>query len=85
MSVFADTEKEGELLPLLSKLAVPTLVVRADRALGSTLDERAWEEVQARLSAPSAAVEIAGASHNIHRTRFAEFMQVVDGFLNKGV
>lgn len=84
ISVFADTVNDGELLPLLSQLEAPTLVVRADRDLGSTLDDRAWTAVRERLSAPSMAVEIAGASHNIHRSKFTEFMQSVDAFLNAG-
>ncbi|GHO88501.1 alpha/beta fold hydrolase [Dictyobacter formicarum] len=82
VSVFADTEKEGDLLPLLSRLTAPTLVVRADRELGSTLNDNAWAFVQAQLTAPSMAVEIEGASHNIHRTSFTEFMRTVDAFLN---
>ncbi|GLV61054.1 alpha/beta hydrolase [Dictyobacter sp. S3.2.2.5] len=82
VSVFADTEREGELLPLLRRLEAPTLVVRADRNLGSTLNDQAWAAVREQLSAPSMAVEIAGASHNIHRSKFAEFMQSVDAFLN---
>ncbi|GER90585.1 alpha/beta hydrolase [Dictyobacter vulcani] len=83
ISVFADTEAEGELLPLLSKLTAPTLVVRADPAQGSTLDSAAWKEVQQRLPAGSEAVEIPGAAHNIHRSSFTEFMDIVNTFLQK--
>ncbi|GCE30268.1 alpha/beta hydrolase [Dictyobacter alpinus] len=81
INVFAETEAEGELLPLLSKLTAPTLVIRADPAQGSTLDAAAWQEVQQRLPVGSVAIEIPGASHNVHRSNFAEFMDAVNTFL----
>ena len=81
ISVFAETGQQGELLPLLGKIAAPTLLVRADPALGSTLDKAAWERAKWYLPEPSRAVQIDGAAHNIHRSKFDEFMQVVDDFL----
>lgn len=83
VSVFADTSKEGDLLPLLSRIAVPTLLIRADADLGTTLNEAAWERARQLLPAQSSAVEIAGASHNVHRSKFTEFMQVVNDFLSR--
>ncbi|MBA2680039.1 MAG: alpha/beta hydrolase [Ktedonobacteraceae bacterium] len=81
VSVFADANQQGELLPLLGKIAAPTLLLRADPAQGSTLDETAWERAKWYLSEQSRAVQIDGAAHNIHRSKFDEFMKVVDDFL----
>ena len=83
-SVFYDTGREGEILPLLASISAPTLLIRADAALGTTLDEAAWEEAKRLLSANSRAVQIDGATHNIHRSKFDAFMQVVNDFLFPG-
>jgi pimeloyl-ACP methyl ester carboxylesterase len=82
INVFAEAGQQGELLPLLGKIAVPTLLLRADPALGSTLDETAWERAKWYLSEQSQAVQVDGASHNIHRSKFEEFMRIVDDFLS---
>jgi pimeloyl-ACP methyl ester carboxylesterase len=50
-SIFADAEREGELLPLLARIAVPTLLIRADAGLGTLLDDAAWEEARRYLPA----------------------------------
>jgi pimeloyl-ACP methyl ester carboxylesterase len=81
LSVFAEAGEAGNILPLLAKIAVPTLLVRADPTHGSTLDDVAWEQAKEYLSAPSRAVQIDGATHNIHRGMFDEFMRVADDFL----
>jgi len=81
VSVFAEAGEAGSTLPLLAKIAVPTLLVRADTALGSTLDAAAWEQAKQYLHAPSRAVQVNGATHNIHRGMFDAFMQVVNDFL----
>ncbi|GCF08718.1 alpha/beta fold hydrolase [Dictyobacter arantiisoli] len=81
ISVFKDTDREGELLPLLSKLSAPTLLVRADPALESTFTDSAWEEAKKLLPGHSTAIQIPGASHNIHRNKFDEFLQAINAFL----
>lgn len=81
VSVFTEAGQAGDILPLLAQIAAPTLLVRADAALGTTLDEAAWERAQHLLSAQSRAVEITGATHNVHRAKFDAFMQVVNDFL----
>ena len=83
VSVFAEAGSAGDLLPLLAKIAVPTLLIRAEPALGTTLDEAAWERARHYLSAHSRAVQLDGATHNIHRGKFNEFMQVVNAFLSQ--
>ncbi|MGH2481775.1 MAG: alpha/beta fold hydrolase, partial [Ktedonobacteraceae bacterium] len=82
VSVFHDAGQAGDILPLLAKIAAPTLLVRADAHLGTTLDEAAWERAQRLLPAHSRAVEITGATHNIHRGNFDEFMQTVNAFIS---
>jgi pimeloyl-ACP methyl ester carboxylesterase len=81
VSIFADAGRAGELLPLLADIAVPTLLLRADAELGTTLNDAAWEKAKRYLTAQSCAVQIDGATHNIHRGSFAEFMQAVNAFL----
>lgn len=84
VSVFSDAGQQGELLPLLAGVTAPTLLIRADSALGTTLDEAAWEQAKRLLPAGSRAVQIDGATHNIHRSTFDAFMQVVNAFLFPG-
>jgi N-formylmaleamate deformylase len=83
VSVFAQAEQEDDLLPLLAKIAAPTLVIRADPALGTILNDAAWEQAQQYLQPHSCAVQINGATHNVHRSKFNEFMQVVNNFLSQ--
>jgi len=81
LHIFTETGRQGELLPLLSKITVPTLLIRADAELGTTLDDAAWKQAKQYLSGDSRAVQVDGASHNIHRSKFEEFMRVVNDFL----
>jgi N-formylmaleamate deformylase len=83
VSVFSEAGQTGELLPLLARMAAPTLLIRADPALGTTLDEAAWEQAQQSLPPHSQAVQINGATHNIHRSQFEAFMQAVNQFLRQ--
>jgi pimeloyl-ACP methyl ester carboxylesterase len=57
--------------------------MRADASLGTTLDEAAWEQAKQYLPKNSRTVQINGASHNIHRSKFDDFMQAVNDFLSQ--
>ena len=81
VSVFTEATPSGSVLPLLAKIAAPTLLIRADPTLGTTLDDTAWEQAKQYLSTQSQAVQLDGATHNIHRSKFDAFMQVVNNFL----
>lgn len=81
LSVFAEAGQTGLLLPLLARIEAPTLLMRADAALGTTMDDAAWARAQQYLPAQSRAVQINGATHNIHRSSFTAFMQAVNDFL----
>lgn len=83
ISIFAEAEQTGDLLPLLANIAAPTLLMRADATLGATLDETAWERAKQYLPTYSRAIEIPGASHNIHRSTFPAFMHAVNDFLGQ--
>jgi N-formylmaleamate deformylase len=83
VSVFFEAGEEGDLLPLLATISAPTLLIRADASLGTTLDEAAWEQAKQYLPANSRAVQINGATHNVHRSKFDEFMQAVNDFLSQ--
>lgn len=82
VSVFNDASSEGNLLHYLAKISAPVLLIRAQRDLGSVIGDGAWEQAQKLLPAGSVAVEIAGATHNVHRSQFTAFMSVVDHFLS---
>ena len=83
ISVFSEAGETGDLLPLLASISAPTLLIRAEASLGTTLDEAAWEQAKQYLPANSRAVQINGATHNIHRSKFIEFMQAVNDFLSQ--
>jgi N-formylmaleamate deformylase len=83
VSVFSEASHMGDLLPLLANITAPTLLIRADPALGTTLEEAAWEDARRFLPAGSQSVQINGATHNIHRSTFDRFMQVVNDFLSQ--
>lgn len=81
ISIFAQGGEAGDILPLLSHIAAPTLLIRADPALGSLLDDATWEQAKHLLPPHSRAIQIPGATHNIHRGTFDAFMQAVNEFL----
>jgi pimeloyl-ACP methyl ester carboxylesterase len=81
VNIFAEATPSGSILPLLAKIAAPTLLIRADATLGTTLNDVAWEQAKQYLPTQSRFVQIDGATHNIHRSKFDEFMQVVNDFL----
>lgn len=83
LSVFADAGQDGDILPLLGQIAAPTLLLRADATLNTTLDAAAWTRAQQLLTPSSRAIEVQGATHNIHRSKFEEFMQAVNDFLHQ--
>lgn len=80
-SVYADAGAQGDLLPLLATLAIPTLLVRADPRRGSVLNDAAWQQAKQYLPTRSRAAQIEGATHGIHRDTFDAFMRVVNDFL----
>jgi pimeloyl-ACP methyl ester carboxylesterase len=83
VSIFTDAGKSGNLLPWLAHVTAPTLLVRADAYLDTTLKEAAWTEAKQLLNPRSSAVEIAGASHYIHHDRSEAFLAVVNAFLSR--
>ena len=81
---FLDGENAGADFPaLLGRIAAsgpPTLVLRADPALGGALGDAGRDQLLAAL--PGARlVEFPGAGHLIHAERPDEFVAAVEGFL----
>ncbi|HEY4383377.1 MAG TPA: alpha/beta hydrolase, partial [Ktedonobacteraceae bacterium] len=62
-------------------LPAPTLLLRADPDRGTTLPGATWDEARGYLPSHSQAVQIDGATHNIHRNKFDAFMQAINDFL----
>ena len=77
----AEGARSGPLLPLLSAVSAPTLLLRADAGRGTLLSRPrlARREAVARrgLARP---IEIAGATHEVHRSRFEDFLAAVVAF-----
>ena len=80
--VFTEAGQTGELLPQLARIAAPTLLLRADPSLQTTLNDADWAQARHYLPAGSRAIQMDGATHNIHRSKFDEFMQAVNDFLS---
>jgi pimeloyl-ACP methyl ester carboxylesterase len=81
LSVFDEAGRDGNILPCLARISAPTLLMRADEQQGSVINAANWERARQYLPAQSRAIEIPGATHNIHRSTFTAFMQAVDDFL----
>jgi pimeloyl-ACP methyl ester carboxylesterase len=81
--VFTEAGQTGELLPQLARIAAPTLLLRADPSLQTTLNDADWAQARHYLPAGSRAIQMDGATHNIHRSKFDEFMQVLNEFLSR--
>lgn len=79
--VFTQAALEGKLLPLLARIPIPVLLLRADANMGTTMNDTDWQHAQQYLTAPGRAIQIDGATHNIHRSMFDDFMQAVNEFL----
>jgi len=58
-------------------------LIRADAALGTTLNDAAWKQAKQYLPAHSRVVQVDGATHNVHRSKFDTFMQAVNDFLSQ--
>jgi pimeloyl-ACP methyl ester carboxylesterase len=78
--VIADGAGAGLLLPTLAWLILPTLILRADPALGGLLPNADWQEARSLLPPDSAALDLPGVSHHIHRDRPEDFVRSVRDF-----
>jgi hypothetical protein len=79
-SLVAEGAESGPLLPLLREVATPTLLLRADARCGTLLGDRDWRTAMRLLDERCAAVEVAGATHEVHRSRLRDFMAAVRTF-----
>src|SRR5262249_4028352 len=79
-SLMVDGATTGPLLPLLSRLTTPTLLLRADPKIATLLEDKDWEKAQRMLSNSGTALQIKGSAYNIHRSRLDLFLRVVEYF-----
>jgi acyl transferase domain-containing protein/pimeloyl-ACP methyl ester carboxylesterase len=79
-SVVTEAGAPGALLPLLAQVSTPTLVLRADAGRGTLLSDDDWRSTKRLLGESSAAVELAGSTHEVHRSRFDCFLAAVRNF-----
>jgi acyl transferase domain-containing protein len=79
-SVVAAGARSGPLMALLAGVSAPTLLLRADATRGTLLPEYDWHAARRLLGPGSDAIEIAGATHELHRSRFEDFVAAVRTF-----
>jgi hypothetical protein len=72
----ADIEGKIDALHKVSREAVVSVFSEAGQ-----MGEAAWEQARRLLPAGRRAVQIGGATHNVHRGTFNAFMQAVNDFL----
>jgi pimeloyl-ACP methyl ester carboxylesterase len=82
LSVINDGAGAGPLLPLLTRVKVPTLVLRGSPQRGGMLNDRDWQLVQQCLPEESVAHELADSGHEVHRGDYPAFMRLVAEFLS---
>lgn len=76
-SLVNDGARSGPLLPLLARLAAPTLLMRADPAHGGYLKTADWDQARQLLPNGSTALDLPGTPHDIHRSQFTCFLSSV--------
>jgi N-formylmaleamate deformylase len=81
-SVVHDGATAGPLLPLLARLSVPTLLLRADPRCGGMLTDTHWNLINQLLPTHSTAHHLPDTPHDIHRGNYSTFMRHLHHFLH---
>ena len=81
-SVVHDGAAAGPLLPPLTQLTVPTLLLRADPRRGGMLTDTHWNLINQLLPAHSTARHLPDTPHDIHRGNYPAFMRHLQHFLH---
>lgn len=81
LSIMTDGATAGQLHPLLARLDTPALMLRGDPRRGGILTDEDWRHVRRYLPEHSAAHELTGSGHELHRGDHREYMRLVTGFL----
>jgi pimeloyl-ACP methyl ester carboxylesterase len=81
-SVVYDGAAAGPLLPLLTRLTTPTLLLRADPRYGGMLTDTHWSLINRLLPTHSTAHHLPDTPHDIHRGNYPTFMRHLQHFLH---
>lgn len=81
-SVVHDGAAAGPLLPLLTRLTTPTLLLRADPRYGGMLTDTHWSLINQLLPTHSTAHHLPDTPHDIHRGNYPTFMRHLHHFLH---
>jgi pimeloyl-ACP methyl ester carboxylesterase len=81
-SVVHDGAAAGPLLPLLARLTIPTLLLRADPRCGGMLTDTHWGLINRLLPTHSTAHHLPDTPHDIHRGNHPTFMRHLQNFLH---
>jgi acyl transferase domain-containing protein/pimeloyl-ACP methyl ester carboxylesterase len=81
-SIVHDGAASGPLLPLLARLTVPTLLLRADPHHGGMLTDTHWALINQLLPTGATAHHLPNTPHDIHRGSHPAFMHHLQAFLH---
>ncbi|MEV0262994.1 alpha/beta hydrolase [Streptomyces sp. NPDC050617] len=81
-SVMTDSATAGDLLPLLARVTVPLLILRADPAVRTGIDPLAWVRTRRYLPEHGRLTQVSGADHSIHHSRSADYLRALRKFLH---
>lgn len=81
-SIVHDGAASGPLLPLLARLTVPTLLLRADPHHGGMLTDTHWALINQLLPTGATAHHLPNTPHDIHRGSYPAFMHHLQTFLH---
>lgn len=84
-SVVHDGDAAGPLLPLLARLTLRTLLLRADPRCGGMLTDTHWTLINRLLPSHSTAHHLPDTPHDIHRGNYPTFMLHLQNFLRECV
>jgi N-formylmaleamate deformylase len=84
-SVAQDGAEAGALLPLLTRVNVPAMMLWSDPRRGGVLDTEQWSLVGGLLSGNATARHLDGVSHDIHRGHYVTFMDLLKEFLCRAI
>ncbi|MFI6770749.1 type I polyketide synthase [Streptomyces sp. NPDC050355] len=78
--LMADGARSGPLMPLLARLGVPVLLLRADPRCGGLLADEDWKAARRSLPPGSIALDLPGVPHEVHRAELDRFVAALRTF-----
>ncbi|GAA2657866.1 hypothetical protein GCM10009864_25560 [Streptomyces lunalinharesii] len=80
-SYTTDAAEHTDLVPLLSAVRPPLLLMRSDPNVRSVIDTTSWHRIPEHLPETSMRMHVPGADHDVHRTHPDAFLDSIEEFL----